>query len=111
MCTAGDMAQTDTRQDLIHFLEQHAFQPVLRARAQDFPEKQRGELAGLQDRTKTEVARFHGYRSAQEVVTNFKRDPTSAPAKQCIARLVALGLPTLDDVREQFEQLAAKHRL
>ena len=105
------MAGTDTRQELIHFLEQHAFQPVLRARAQDFSEKQRDELVDLQERTKTEVARFRGYRSAQDVVTNFKRDLTSAPAKAVHRRLAALGLPTLDDVREPFEELAAKHGL
>jgi hypothetical protein len=57
------------------------------------------------------MARFRGYRSAQDVVTNFKRDLTSAPAKTVHRWLAALGLPTLDDVREPFEELAAKHGL
>ena len=39
-------------------------------------------------------------------MVNFKRDLSSTPAKRVHAELKALDLPTLNDLREEFEQKA-----
>jgi hypothetical protein len=39
-------------------------------------------------------------------VTNFRRDLESEPAKRIHAELRSLGLPTINDVREEFERRA-----
>jgi hypothetical protein len=64
------------------------------------------KLEHVQKATRAEIERFHKYRSAQEVVTNFKRDLDSAPAKRIHAELRSLGLPTINDFREEFERRA-----
>lgn len=91
---------------LMDFLERHAFGPVLKARPTDFSEGQREKLDHVQRATRSEIERYHGYGSAQDVVTNFHRDLHSEPAKKVHRELASLGLPTLDDVRGGFEKLA-----
>jgi hypothetical protein len=100
------MAQIDARQKLVHFLEEKAFRPVLRANPENLPPNQRDKLKDLQQRTEQEIERFHGYKSADDVVTNFRRDLSSEPAKKVHRELRQLGLPTIDDVREEFDRLA-----
>ena len=39
-------------------------------------------------------------------MTNFRRDLDSAPAKRIHAELRSLGLPTINDIREEFERHA-----
>lgn len=96
----------DTRRALVEFLVHRAFDPVLKARADHYSPAERERLTRVQDATRAEIERFRGYRSAEEVVVNFKRDLTSQPAKRVHAELAALRLPTLGDVREEFERRA-----
>lgn len=97
---------SDAKHKLIDFLERRAFDPVLRAKPGEVSEGQRERLDHVQRATRSEVERYRGYGSAQEVVTNFHRDLHSEPAKKVHRELAGLGLPTLDDVREEFEKLA-----
>ena len=102
------MAQSDARQQLLDFLEKKAFQPVMHAKAQDFPQNKRDDLQDVQRATQKEIERFRNYPSVDDLVTNFKRDLDSAPAKKVHRTLHELGLPTLPDLREDFEALAEK---
>jgi hypothetical protein len=102
------MADSDGKEKLIHFLEEKAFFPVVRADASNYANDKREQLKDLQQRTQREIERFRGYRSADEVVVNFKRDLSSQPAKKVHQQLKDLGLPSLPDVREDFESLAGK---
>ena len=102
------MARSGAKEQLVEFLERHAFQPVLRAKDSTVPKGKQDELHDLQDRTKAEIERFHNYRTAEDVVTNFRRDLHSSKAREVHARLKALELPTLPDVRDDFEALAEK---
>jgi hypothetical protein len=97
---------SDTKQKLVAFLDRRAFRPVLRAKEGDYSGKDRDKLADVQRRTKTEIERFKHYGSAQEVVTNFKRDLRSKPAQRVHRDLHQLGLPTPKDVKAEFEKLA-----
>ncbi len=100
--------QTDAKQKLVRFLEERAFRPVLRADPAQYPETRREELEDVQRRTEQEIERFRNYAPAREVVTNFRRDLTSEPAKKVHRTLNELGLPTPNDVRTEFEKLASE---
>lgn len=96
----------DTRHDLVEFLKAQAFEPVLQARVDGRSDADRRKLEHVKHATLSEIERFEHYRSAEEVVTNFKRDLASAPAKTVQAELRSLGLPTLHDIRPEFERKA-----
>ena len=100
------MSAAEAKRKLVGFLEERAFRPVLRADPGKYAENQREKLKYVQRRTETEIERFHNYGSASEVVTNFRRDLNSEPAKKVHRDLSDLGLPTLNDVRLEFEKLA-----
>jgi hypothetical protein len=102
------MARQDARERLLALLERKAFDPVLRADPNRFPAAKRDKLRDVQRRTETEVDRFRHYGSARDVVVNFKRDLHSEPAEKVHRELRDLGLPTIEDVREEFERLAAE---
>jgi hypothetical protein len=98
---------TDSAKDkLVEFLDHRAFDPVLRAKPEHYPEPRRGKLEDVQRRTRTEAERFHGYGSARDVVVNFLNDLDSEPAQRIHRELKALGLPTLNDIEDEFMKLA-----
>ena len=98
---------SDSKKDeLVRFLEERAFKPVLNAKPKGRSEAEQKKLEHVQKATRAEIERFHSYGSAQEVVTNFKRDLDSEPAKRIHAELRSLGLPTINDIREEFERRA-----
>jgi predicted amidohydrolase YtcJ len=100
---------TDSKKDqLIRFLEERAFEPVLKANPKGRSEAERKRLEHVQKATQAEIERFHHYGSAQEVLTNFRRDLDSEPAKRVHAELRSLGLPTIHDIRDEFEKRAEK---
>ncbi len=101
------MSSSDARQKLIRFLEQKAFEPVLHAKSGQYPESKRDKLRDAQRRTEAEIERFQNYSSAEDVVVNFKRDLNSQAAEKVHRELKELGLPTINDIRSEFEQLAA----
>lgn len=96
----------NAREKLIDFVTRHAFDPVLNASAEDRSEAEKRKLDHVQKATRTEVERYRDYGSAKEVVVNFKRDLDSEPARKVHAELKALGLPTVNDIRDEFESLA-----
>jgi hypothetical protein len=96
------------KDELVRFLEERAFNPVLNAKPDGRSEADKKKLEHVQKSTRAEIERFHRYGSAAEVVTNFRRDLDSKPAKRVHAELRSLGLPTINDVREEFEQRAEK---
>jgi hypothetical protein len=97
---------SDARRELVDFLVRRAFEPVLAARPDNRSEAEQRRLGHVQKATRAEIERFRGYGSANEVVVNFRRDLDSEPARKVHAELRSLGLPTLDDVRDEFEAKA-----
>jgi predicted amidohydrolase YtcJ len=97
----------DSKKDeLVRFLEERAFKSVLNAKPKGRSEAEQKKLEHVQKATRTEIERFHKYRSAQDVVTNFRRDLDSESAKRVHGKLRSLGLPTINDIREEFERRA-----
>jgi hypothetical protein len=102
------MAQRSPKDELVAFLDRKAFDPVLRAKPSDIPEGKRSALEEVQRATKSERERYHRYGSADEVIRMFKDDLNSEPAKKVHRKLSELGLPTLNDLRAEFEALAER---
>ncbi|WP_225769499.1 hypothetical protein [Inquilinus sp. Marseille-Q2685] len=96
----------DAREKLVDFVTRRAFDPVLKAQAEGRSEAEKRKLEHAQEATRTEIERYRGYGSAKEVVVNFKRDLDSEPARKVHAELKALGLPTVNDIRDEFESMA-----
>lgn len=96
-----------SKQELVSFLDHRVFDPILHASADKYSGKEREDLKFVQEKTQSEKDRYHHYGSAEEVIRMFKDDLNSEKAKQVNERLKHLGLPRLEDVRQEFEKKAA----
>ena len=96
----------DARRELVQFLEQRAFDPVMKARAEGRSEAEKRRLEDVQTATEEEIERFRNYGSAKEVLDNFRSDLDSEPARKVHAALRSLDLPTINDIRDEFERKA-----
>ena len=97
---------SNAKKHLVDFLIERAFEPVLRAKSEGRSDPEKRKLEHVQDATRKEIERFRNYGSAEEVVTNFRRDLDSEPAKRIHRELKSLGMPTLNDIRDEFETKA-----
>jgi hypothetical protein len=96
----------DRKSELLSLVERSAFDPVLRAKPDGRSEADKATLAELQDKTRAEIDRYRAYDSAEDLLTNFKRDLHSTAAKKVHADLRRLDLPTIEDIRDEFEAKA-----
>ncbi len=98
----------DPRSKLLHYLDQHAFEPVRNA----FPENYRESLWTNVIEVRNSVMEMKtGYmnaHSAQDVIENFSQDLHSNAYQELGKRLKMLNLPTFFDIQPGFEQLAGK---
>ena len=103
------MAEDNARQQLLDFLDEKAFNPVLNADPQDYPESQRKKLDDVRKTTRSTQKRYHdNYTTAKDVVENYQSDLSSESAKAVQRELRDLNLPTLDSIKPEFEDLARK---
>jgi hypothetical protein len=98
----------DAKDKLVDFLERLAFDPVMRAKPGLRSEIEKSKLEKLRQSTRKEIERFRHCDSAHEVLINFKLDLTSSNTRQIHRNLQALHLPTILDIREDFEKLAVQ---
>lgn len=96
------------KQELLHFLDQHVFNPILKASSKGHGEADARKLKDVQDRTRSERERFHHYSSAEEIIKNYKSDLHSKAAERVNRELEALKLPTLPSVKEEFLKVAGE---
>jgi hypothetical protein len=94
------------REELLHYLDKHVFNPILHASPDRYSESDRKKLKDVQDRTKSEKERFRSYKSAQDVIDNYKSDLHSSTAKRVNSELEKLQLPTLPSVKDDFLKFA-----
>ncbi|HEY0908935.1 MAG TPA: hypothetical protein VGD75_01740 [Bradyrhizobium sp.] len=94
---------SDPKQELLEFVIRKAFDPVMRAKPDDLAEADRRTLEHVQKATQAEIDRYRNYGSAEKVATNFHRDLSSAAAKKVHAQLRHLHLPTIEAIREEFD--------
>jgi predicted amidohydrolase YtcJ len=96
----------DEKRELVEFVVARAFEPVLRAKPDGRSDADRRRLEHVQRATRSEIERYRHYGSADEVAVNFRRDLSSEAAKKIHAELRRLHLPTIEDVRDEFEEKA-----
>ena len=94
------------KQELFDWLDSRAFQPVLKARPDDYSGGKKDKLEHVQDATRRERERYQHYSSAQQLYNVFKDDLSSEEAKEVHADLRDLDLPTLNDCKDEFEKKA-----
>lgn len=94
------------QRELVDFLKRRVFEPVMRADESGRSDAEKRKLQDVKDATRSEIERFENYDSAEEVVVNFKRDLNSEPAEKIHRESRALDLPTLNDIRREFEDKA-----
>jgi|SRR5579884_1542963 len=92
--------------ELLRFLDQHVFDPILHAAPDGYSDADRKKLQDVQDRTRSEKDRFHHYHSAQDIIDNYKDDLHSSTAKRVNSELERLKLPTLPSVEDDFMKVA-----
>jgi hypothetical protein len=97
----------DAKRQLVDFHIKRAFDPVMKAKLDGGSEADHKKLKDVQDATRSQIERYRDYDSAREVVVNFRRDLDSRAAKKVHAELKQLHLPTINDIRDEFEKKAA----
>ncbi len=102
------MTNKHAREQLLDLLDKKAFDPVLKAsHDDDKSESDKQKLRDLQETTRHTKQGYHEkYSTAHDVRDNFRRDLNSEAAKKVHRELRNLGLPTLNDIKGEFEQLA-----
>jgi hypothetical protein len=98
------------KQELLHFLDQHVFNPILKASPSGGSDADKRKLKDVQDRTRSEQERFRHYSSAREIVNNYKSDLHSKAAHKVNRELEQLKLPTLPSVKDEFLKLAGEKK-
>lgn len=100
------MAEQDAKKQLFEFLDQKAFQPVLKANEGDVPENKRDKLEHVKRATASERERFQNYESAEKIYQMYHDDLSSGAAEDVNRDLRDLNLPRLADFQEQFDSRA-----
>jgi hypothetical protein len=102
------MTDNSARKKLLDLLDKKAFNPVLKASPATYSsEKDQEKLRSIQETTRHTQQSYHEkYKTAQAVRDNFRDDLSSGAAKKVHHELKSLNLPTLNDIKDEFEQLA-----
>lgn len=102
------MAEQQNKEKLINFLDRRAWKPILKASAKKYGGSDVKRLERVQKKTESQRERYHSYRSAAEVVQQFRGDLSSQAAKKTNADLQKLNLPIQPEVADEFFQLAER---
>jgi hypothetical protein len=102
------MPERDAREKLLALLDTKAFEPVLKASPDDYSsEAEKKKLQDLQQTTRSTQQSYHQkYKTAEKVQEMFRDDLHSEAAQKVHRELRDLGLPTLNDIQDEFEKLA-----
>ena len=102
------MADNDARERLLDLLDKKAFDPVLNTSPDDYQsDKDKKRLKDVQETTRSTQHSYHAkYKSAGKVVEMYRDDLSSSAAQKVHDELRGLGLPTLNDIKGEFEKLA-----
>jgi hypothetical protein len=102
------LAAKDARQELVDLLNDNVFNPILNASRDKYKrDADRQKLQDLQSTTRsTQESYEKRYKTAEKVVEMYRDDLSSDAAKKVQEESRDLGLPTLPDVKAEFEKKA-----
>jgi len=91
------------RKELLKFLNQKVFDPILQALPEDYgSENLKEKLSHVKRRTESEKHLFHEFETAEEVKKNYLADLGFRTARKIDHELDELKLPSLTKVKEEF---------
>src|SRR4051812_26090055 len=103
------MATKDKREELLKFIDKNAFDVILKASDEKLTDEEKEMLGDVKRKTESEKRQFHEkYSTAEEVKKNYLSDVHSKSAKKVNEELKKLKLPTLPDLKDQFQELCRK---
>lgn len=97
------------REELLKFLNQKVFDPILRALPEDYKsEDLKKKLNDVKRRTESEKHIFHELQTAEQVKKNYLADLDFRTARKTDYELDELKLPSLTKVKDEFLRLCEK---
>ena len=97
------------REELLKFLNQKVFDPILRAVPRDYKsEDLKKKLNDVKRRTESEKHIFHELQTAEQVKKNYLADLDFRTARKTDYELDELKLPSLTKVKDEFLRLCEK---
>src|SRR5437764_11038719 len=104
------MAQQTAREQLLRFLDEQLFQPVLTAQPLAYASAEdRKLLKSVQKRVHGSKGRYLAdYTTAGDVKANFVQDLNSKPGQALASDMWILRLPRFEDVRSEFLALCTR---
>ncbi|MDI6743927.1 MAG: hypothetical protein QMD07_00965 [Thermodesulfovibrionales bacterium] len=97
------------REELIKFLNQKVFDPILRAVPGDYKsDVLKKKLNDVKRRTESEKHIFHELQTAEQVKKNYLSDLDFRTARKTDYELDELKLPSLTQVKDEFLRLCEK---
>lgn len=97
------------REELLKFLNQKVFDPILRALPEDYKsEDLKKKLNDVKKRTESEKHIFHELQTAEQVKKNYLDDLDFRTARKTDYELNELKLPSLTKVKDEFLRLCEK---
>jgi hypothetical protein len=97
------------REELLKFLNQKVFDPILRALPEDYKsEDLKKKLNDVKKRNESEKHIFHELQTAEQVKKNYLADLDFRTARKTDYELDELKLPSLTKVKDEFLRLCEK---
>jgi hypothetical protein len=96
----------NARKQLLDFLDQNVFDPVLGLEEEYFVGRDKEKFREAKAETMREKEKYHNYETAHEIAWQFEKDVTSGASRKINEELDELGLPKLEDFREEFFELS-----
>jgi hypothetical protein len=97
------------REELLKFLNQKVFDPILRALPEDYKsEDLKKKLNDVKKRTESEKHIFHELQTAEQVKKNYLADLDFRTSRKTDYELDELRLPSLTKVKDEFLRLCEK---
>lgn len=101
-------AKKDAKDELVKFIDKEAFDVIIKTSSDKFEGKERENFEEIKRKTEKEKEKFHHYKTAKDVKKNFLQNVRSKPAQKLDKDLKKFKLPTLPDVKDEFEKLCDK---
>ena len=100
------MDNNETKRELLKFLDNKVFDPVLNAHEKDY---QAGENQKKFEKAKKSIEeekqRFHNLNTAEDIKQHFEENLNSGPAQKVYSDLKTLNLPRLPQYEDEFHEL------
>jgi len=100
------MSDKDKRERLVRFLDEKAFDPILKKSPEEYSGEKRSKFEDVRRSTESEKKRFHDdYKTTTEVKNNYLSDLSSRTGEKKTSELKELGLPALPQLKDDFLKL------